>query len=173
VRETVLSIKQQVSSWATAVDASAAHYAASARPGAVAAAIAGCVALGGGATYCAKQGLPTRFPFVSGKDAQTVKPPGRAATPKQRRVAPRARVPAPASEPRTTPAAQRPAASHRGIRRPPERRRSPRDRAVAEELLVAPAGDEFGFERRSPTASQSTQPASPAPPPAAPAEFDP
>ncbi|HST40529.1 MAG TPA: sigma factor-like helix-turn-helix DNA-binding protein, partial [Conexibacter sp.] len=57
VRETfsgsTSSAKQHVTETATRLDAASAGYATSLRPGALAAAAAGCLALGGGATYCA------------------------------------------------------------------------------------------------------------------------
>lgn len=62
LRETVAgstsSAKHHVAETAARLDGATAGYAASLRPGALAAAAAGCLALGGGATYCAVEGVP-------------------------------------------------------------------------------------------------------------------
>jgi RNA polymerase sigma factor (sigma-70 family) len=52
------SAKQHAGSLAARVDTTMPHYVSGARPGALAAAVAGCVAIGSGATYCAFEGLP-------------------------------------------------------------------------------------------------------------------
>jgi Sigma-70, region 4/Putative zinc-finger len=59
VLDAASGVKQHAVSIATRVDPGAAGYAATARPGAVAVAVAGCLAVGSGATYCAVQGLPS------------------------------------------------------------------------------------------------------------------
>jgi Sigma-70, region 4 len=51
------SVKQHVMSLVARADPSAPHYALAARPGAAAAAVAGCLAIGGGATYCVLHGV--------------------------------------------------------------------------------------------------------------------
>ena len=67
--ETLVTAKQQLSetgayakshtaALAARADGSAPAYAAGARPGTAVALVAGCLAIGGGATYCAVDGLP-------------------------------------------------------------------------------------------------------------------
>ena len=53
------AVKTHISGVAARIDPSSAQYAAGARPGTTVAAIASCVAIGGGATFCAVEGLPT------------------------------------------------------------------------------------------------------------------
>jgi RNA polymerase sigma factor (sigma-70 family) len=68
--------KQHASGAVARVDPSAGNYAAGVRPGTAATVIAGCLALGGGATYCAVEGLPGPF-SSSTKEEHAVAPPGR------------------------------------------------------------------------------------------------
>jgi hypothetical protein len=62
--------KQHAVSAATRIDSSAGHYAAGARPGAVATIVVGCLAVGGGATYCAVEGLPAPLAPLAGMRAE-------------------------------------------------------------------------------------------------------
>ena len=58
--ELAVGAKQHAAAAAGRVDPGAPQYAAAARPGAVATVVAGCTALGGGATYCACMGFAAR-----------------------------------------------------------------------------------------------------------------
>ena len=51
-------LKQHATMVGARVDAASAGYTSAVRPGAVVAAVAGCIAVGSGATYCAVQGVP-------------------------------------------------------------------------------------------------------------------
>ena len=62
VAELAAGAKQHAAAAAGRLDPGAPQYAAAARPGAVATVVAGCIALGGGATYCAVQGLRGPLP---------------------------------------------------------------------------------------------------------------
>lgn len=64
-----VGVKHHAAGLVGRADPSTAHYAAGARPGAMVAAVASCVAIGGGAaTYCATQGLPDPIRPVFGLD---------------------------------------------------------------------------------------------------------
>jgi RNA polymerase sigma factor (sigma-70 family) len=137
-------------------------YATAARPGSVAAAVAGCIALGGGATYCVVQGVPGPLRGALGAE--------RAERPRAERRAPRTtRAPEPAPiRAVMTPAPTRTPAPERRER--PRRTPTPQPTAPAAAPAVA---QEFGAEG-------SGQPISPPPaesgggggaPPAG--EFDP
>lgn len=97
--------KHQVALLSTRVDPNATTVASGARPGAVAAAVAGCLALSGSAaTYCAVVGIPEPLRGAVGVEAKAphhakAKPPKRAA----RKARPAA---APAAQPTTTTAAR-------------------------------------------------------------------
>jgi hypothetical protein len=71
-------VKQQVSgTYNGAVDPTPL---AGVRPGAVAAVVAGCIAVGGGATYCAQQGVGPLGPvadLLGGQESGQQEPPGR------------------------------------------------------------------------------------------------
>ncbi|MDW5597415.1 sigma-70 family RNA polymerase sigma factor, partial [Conexibacter stalactiti] len=58
VTDLVSGAKQQALAATARVDSGTAGMASAVRPGTVAAAVAGCIALGGGATYCAVEGIP-------------------------------------------------------------------------------------------------------------------
>jgi RNA polymerase sigma factor (sigma-70 family) len=58
VVDVLASAKHNVVNLVTRADVATPQYLAGARPGAVAAAVAGCLAVGGSATYCAVEGLP-------------------------------------------------------------------------------------------------------------------
>lgn len=62
-------VKQHAIGVVSRADPASAHYAAGARPGAMAAAVASCVAIGGGAaTYCATEGVPDTLKPVLGME---------------------------------------------------------------------------------------------------------
>jgi RNA polymerase sigma factor (sigma-70 family) len=139
---------------------------AGARPGAVAAAVAGCLAVGGGATYCVHQGA-TPLTALAGLDkpAQHHK----AAKPAPHRAqAAQAAAPPPAVAPTVTTPVQT-------IQPPPPPPPPPTTTAT-----VAPPAPEDQFEptsaaasSRTPAATPAAKPAVPAPAPAdGPGEFD-
>jgi RNA polymerase sigma factor (sigma-70 family) len=81
VTEALVSVKEQASDVATQAkthaatfvsraDGSAPGYAAGARPGAAVAVVAGCFAIGGGATYCAVEGLPDPLRAIAPSEPQ-------------------------------------------------------------------------------------------------------
>jgi RNA polymerase sigma factor (sigma-70 family) len=168
----VSGIKQHVASAVTRVDPGA-GYVTGARPGAAAAAIAGCLAVGGGATYCAVNGLPDPLRHTS--HTATAAPghhrPAAAAKAIKATVAPAAAVPAKT----TTTARTKPATHHRTAAHTAAARRARRhQKAIAVEHKTAP---EFGVEGSGATSSSATSAPAPAPKPAPtpgpPGEFDP
>lgn len=105
-------LKQQAAALVTRVDPSGAGQVAGVKPGAAAAAIASCVAIGGGATYCAVEGIPEplRPAFV---DRAIERKPAEASERPAPEPSPPAPVPPPATEPSPAPAAA-PASTARG-----------------------------------------------------------
>ena len=181
--------KQQVVALSTRVDPSSPLVVAGARPGALAAAVAGCIALSGGAaTYCAVVGVP--FPRGALSPADTTKP----AAQTTRSVATVARRPAPSIPARIAPAAQRPTTTTQApapakakttTTTSPKRQETQARRAAADRRETV-AAQEFGAEGsgtpvQQPAAQNSTPapavvaaPSEAAPPAnAPPGEFDP
>lgn len=149
--------RAQVTSWATSADSATSQYLAGARPGTVTAVVVGCLAVGGGATYCASSGILDRH------DERR-----RAATLDEQR---RAKPPAPAPQVRRPMSAgaratQRNASPQR--RRPAAHRRTRLPATIAKSVATAPPHDEFGIERQ-PAQAGAAQAAPAAPP----GEFDP
>jgi RNA polymerase sigma factor (sigma-70 family) len=170
--------KQHASAVASRVDAATPQYASATRPGTLAAAVAGCVAIGSGATYCVVDGIPSSL--TSLVPAPRVEP----AKPKPKRRAPKARAaqstpaPSPAPQPVSQPApAPQPA---------PEPAPAPKPTpapAPAPAPPPAPPPEEFGVGEPEPAAtvagggSSGASTAGSSPPPSTPAappgEFDP
>lgn len=160
-------VKQHAGALVARVDPTTSHYAAAARPGTVATVVAGCVALGSGATYCAVEGVPDPVRSLVRLEAKHTKQPDK----------PRAaQAPEPAPAPPIVTATPEPA--------PPqtEPQPAPAPEAPAPEPAAPPApAQEFGLEgsgessgAASSAPPSSSPPASPSPQPAAPpGEFDP
>ncbi len=149
--------QQAVGLVARADPASGGNYLAGARPGTVAAAIVGCVAVGGGATYCATEGLPDSVRPVFGLERAEAErePPDRpraepANLPELPVVGPTPPAPEPAPAPPPAPVAP-----------PPEAAPAP---APPVAPAPPPAEQEFGIESQA-----AAPPAAPAPAPAPPA----
>lgn len=169
VADAVLLAKHQIASLGARVDPAAPVAAAGARPGALAAAAAACLALGGGATYCVVDGLGGAAP--SGAGAQVRARPPRAALATRQITLP-AVPPAYARRPEaavTTPAPatpRRPAPSKSTRKKtkaaPPEERPAtaqPVTRAVSPAPAAGTPSHEFGFERRAGGDAQKAAPA--------------
>lgn len=116
---------------------------ASVRPGAVAAAVAGCLAVGGGATYCAKQGADpfTAFSRFSGPEHHEKKPNSR---PKRARAA---QAP---EQPVVTPTVAPPAV---------QQQPTPQATTTATTPAALPPAPEDEYEPTSPSATTSSSPA--------------
>lgn len=136
------------------------------RPGAATAAIAGCLAVGGGATYCATEGLPDPIKPVFGIEQPE---PKKSEEPKaERPELPPAQAPAPSSLPTPAPPEDSPP--------PTPAPRSPQPEPQVREQPPPPpapvqAAREFGPEQAAPpsTSSGSTESfGAPAPPSPAP-----
>lgn len=139
-------------------DPGSVQYAAAARPGAAVAAVAGCIALGGGATYCAVQGVPAPLESLV---AHHHHHHHRAATPARLPVAVH-----PASARVQTVATPRRVAVTRARPTPAERTVSRESAALTKAAKkAAPVNRQFGFETGgSPSAAASTPPPAPAKP---------
>jgi RNA polymerase sigma factor (sigma-70 family) len=185
--------KQHAGALSARLDAAMPQYVSGARPGAVAAALVGCVAIGSGATYCALEGLPGpvgSHARVEAKAAKSEKakareprarPGNELATTSTKRlpVVPRAE-PEPRPEPARNaqrgraptparPSAAPPSAAPASTAPPP-----PASASVAPP--APPPLPEFGFEQGQSAGGggvSSAPPAAPSPPPAPPGEFDP
>ncbi len=117
VKAQLWELKAGINGLVSRADPSSAQYVAGARPGAAVAAIASCVAIGSGATYCAVQGLPDPVRALAGSQPHPASGPSpRAATsagaeaPSADVVPPVVEEPAPTPAPQSTPSA--PAAAH-------------------------------------------------------------
>lgn len=127
-------LKQHAFAIASRVDPSAPAYAAGARPGAVVAIVAGCVAVGGSATYCALEGLPEPLrPAAVREHAAEPKP--------QQRPTPRRR---PARVPRWERPPRRVAAAVQAVRARPHKPQPRRPERPSPRRAQARA--EFGLE---------------------------
>jgi RNA polymerase sigma factor (sigma-70 family) len=76
--ETVGQAKTQAASFVSRADLSVPAYAAGTRPGAAVAVVAGCLAVGGSATYCAVEGLPdplARVAEIQNEERAPAEPP--------------------------------------------------------------------------------------------------
>jgi RNA polymerase sigma factor (sigma-70 family) len=159
------AVKQHAVALVTRADPGVAGYAGAARPGAVAAAVASCIAIGGGATYCAVEGLPG--PLRSMVTQARSDQPRQQAKPKPRRERPVRAAATPVATPAPTPSPRRTA------------RTRPRPKPTAAPTAaptVTPVVQEFGLEGSAQqSGGGSSAPSAPAtPPPAAPpSEFDP
>jgi RNA polymerase sigma factor (sigma-70 family) len=151
--------KQHATAIAARVDSGTAGMSASLRPGPVAAAVVGCIAIGGGATYCAVEGLPgpVRSLLVQERPAPRHEAARRPQRQPARTVAtapaPRASAPRTGTQSRTTPKATAP-----------------------KQTAPSAADREFGLEGSgASTQSSGAGPAAvaPAPAPAPAGEFDP
>jgi RNA polymerase sigma factor (sigma-70 family) len=168
------TLKQHALALVTRADPGVAGYASGARPGAVAAAVASCIAVGGGATYCAVEGLPG--PLRSMVTDARSEEPRRSAKAKPKRERPVRAAATPAPTPVATPAATprpRPAATPR-----PKPKPKPAPTAAPEPPPATPVVEEFGLEGSGQPAGGGNAAQAPAAPPAAPApeppgEFDP
>ncbi len=157
--ELLTGAKQNAAGAVARLDPSGAGYGLSARPGAATAAIAGCLAIGGGATYCVVEGVPglqdrepeTRRSERKQVEAGQAEPPPRATSPKPAPPTPAKPAP-PAPEPSPTPA--------------PEPGPTPAP-------PPAPTAQEFGLEGSGEPAPAPSATPPPSPPPQPPAEFDP
>ncbi len=150
----VTGAKQHAASMAARLDPSGAGYTLTARPGAATATILGCLALGGGATYCAVEGIPG-WPDRS--------PAPRAAKPSERPAA--AEAPEPKRAVPVTAAPRQPKQS-------PARSSAPGQASGgAAASSAAATTQEFGLEgsAQSPGGATVTPPPAPQPP----GEFDP
>jgi outer membrane biosynthesis protein TonB len=171
VTEAVVAAERYLASIRIRLDASSASYAATARPGAVTAAVAACLATGGGVTYCAVEGVPEPLRTLVGAAGQT-----EASADKPRRAAPN-----PAPTPATTAPApvQPPAADPRPAADPNPRAPGPKpspsreeqaepepsDPAPEPEPQPAPQPAPAPVPEFSPEAPAAPAPSSPAPPP--------
>jgi RNA polymerase sigma factor (sigma-70 family) len=165
------SAKQHALSLVARADPSAAGYATAVRPGAVAAAVAGCVALAGGTTYCVVEGVPQPLrSILRPADGE----PKRAERPKPKAPRTSATV-----QPQRTPTPRAvvatPTPTERASRRREPARRSPTPVPTAPPAPV----QEFGLEGSGEPATSgggtpsNSPPASTAPSAAPPGEFDP
>ncbi len=146
--------KQQAAGIATRVDPSSAGYLGAARPGAVTAAVAGCVALGGGATYCVVEGVPSPLRPAAIAAKPDRERPERA--PPRPEAAPE--VSAPVSDaPQEAEAKAGPPQLEPQQVSPPASVPTPRPAKLAQSQ--PPAQQEFGFEGGGVRAPSSTQPA--------------
>jgi RNA polymerase sigma factor (sigma-70 family) len=161
------SVKHQATSLVVRGD-TAAQYAASVRPGGVAAAVVGCLAVTSGASYCAIEGLPFQTPLTRHEKKEPPKPK-QAATPAAARTAlPRdpgastasTATSAPSTTTRpsstTSTAASRKAAAVARVKRRQQR---------AAEFTFEGSGTTGGSTKAS-AASTTSPPAAPPPPPA-------
>jgi RNA polymerase sigma factor (sigma-70 family) len=159
--------KQQALSLVARGDPSAAQYAASARPGAIAAAIGGCVTLAGGAAYCVVDGVPEPLRSAIVHERAAEGSPG-TATRESRKG--RARVEAPPVVPARP---DRPAQPQPQPRPPaPSAEPNPTEPEPVATEPVAPSAQEFDPAPSVEQAAPSTQ-SQPPPSPEPPGEFDP
>jgi RNA polymerase sigma factor (sigma-70 family) len=177
--------KQQAGALAARVDAATPQYVAGARPGALAAVVAGCVAVGAGATYCAVEGISGPLTSVVPIDEKDER-----AKPKEKpRPKPVTAQAAPQRPPPVVSTIEAPVSKPRRERAPARQRASAPASASAPAPAPAPTSaapppapepvEEFGFEEPvqpagggSPSTA-SAPPAAPAPAPGPPGEFDP
>ena len=169
-----LGAKQHATSLAARLDPGAAQYGAGARPGAAVAAVAGCMALGGGAAYCVVESVPqpVRSLVGAGTERRAPEPPERpAAKPRAVTAAPAASTPERGpvrAAPAPAPKARAKAASTPAPRRKRSSERTPATSATnadAPPVVRLPA-DEFGFENPPQSGGSTTPPPAPAPAPA-------
>jgi RNA polymerase sigma factor (sigma-70 family) len=166
LEQIAVAAKQHATALATRVDPSAAGYASASRPGTVAAAVAGCIAIGGGATYCAVEGVPGPIRPLVQHEAKPKRSFSREPKPRTK-TTPATSASAP-EQPAPTPV---PTAADREPAPPP-----PPTPPTPPPL--APAGQEFGLEEPAPAPTGPPAPSgSPggqaAAPQAPPGEFDP
>jgi hypothetical protein len=159
------TVKEHATGVALRADPGAAGYAAGLRPGGMLATVAGCVALSGGAAYCALEGVPAAFQ-LRGQQTQ----PEDAPRPRAKRtpVVRASATPAPTAQPARPQPTATPAPRAR-------KRSAPKDKAQDDAPRVsAPAAvdAEFGVEAAVEPAAPAPSAAS-APPPQPPGEFDP
>jgi DNA-directed RNA polymerase specialized sigma24 family protein len=156
--------KQQLATVATRIEPGSAGYAAAARPGAVASIVAGCVALGGGATYCAVEGVPDPVRSLLRPDAQALRRPHD----EKKRAEP-------AADGQTVAPPPQPALPTE----PTEPQPQPEPGPAPPPPTPTPVEREFGLEgsgEPAPSTAGGLEPASPSPSPAPsgpPGEFDP
>lgn len=165
----VESVKTHAMSVVVRSDSAAAQYVASMRPGSVAAAVAGCLALTSGASYCAIEGLPFPTPLTHEakkerpKRTQAVKTPPRTTPSRDPAIAPvttaATRTPATSAPQKTT------TTSTAAARKAAEVKRIERRRKRAAEFTFEGAGSTSS----STTASAASNTAPPPPPPPPPA----
>ena len=179
--------KGHLSSLAARVDATTPGYASAARPGTVAAAVAGCIAIGGGATYCAVEGLPGSVGSLVGfpdppAPTERAKAPKRGPKPKRAaRPAQAVSYPTPppvqtTPEPTPPPEPQPPPAPPPAPAPAPAPEPAPPPPPPPEEFGLEGGGQPAATTSAPPTpAASSPAPSAPAPsaPPAPPGEFDP
>jgi RNA polymerase sigma factor (sigma-70 family) len=164
VTQLALAGRQHAAALEARSDAGLAGYVGSARPGGVAAVVASCLAIGGGAGYCAVHGISNPLDGLLGHD------PPHAAHRHRPRPAPARAVP----PPRPSPAPPKPVAP------PPKPEPKPKPEPPPPELETPSepeaAASEFGLEGSasgaSPESSEAAA-AAPAPAPQPPGEFDP
>lgn len=147
--------QQHVAGLATRLDPGSAGYAATLRPAPALAAVLGCVAIGGGATYCAIDGLPSLFrPVVEGEVDEVRKAADKRPRARAHKVAPVSAEPAPAPRPEPEPAErEQPAKAETPAPDP-----TPEDTA-ATSVPAAEAAPDFDIE----SAPAPVVPAAPAP----------
>ena len=141
------------------------------RPGAVAAAVAGCIAVGGGATYCVEQNTdPLAVLSALGRTEQRAEKPKAKKRPERARVAQVATTPTASVTPTTTPQA---------TPTPAPQQATPTPSPSATRAASLPPAPEDEFEPSSPVSAASAAPTAsstsntPAPAPAdGPGEFD-
>jgi RNA polymerase sigma factor (sigma-70 family) len=162
---TLQTMRAHFGSWTGGADMAAAQYAATARPGAIAAALASCLAIGGGATYCVTAGVFHDQPQSHNARAER-RDHGAASHAGRSNRAPQApKRPIVVAPPHRT---SRPAP-----RRTTHKSTTPLPHTIAHSVATAPPHDEFGFERRPAKAAVAASSARSSPPPAPPGEFDP
>jgi RNA polymerase sigma factor (sigma-70 family) len=167
VGDAVGAVKQHAASVVSRVDPSSAAYASGARPGAMVAAAAGCVAIAGGtATYCAVDGVPDPVRSLVGLEHANSRKPGPERPERPEEPPPVAPVvphapeetpPSPDAAPAPVPTQSEPLAPAPPPPPPPD------------EFSVEASGSGSGTSAPAPAAA----PPSSSSPPAPPGEFDP
>jgi hypothetical protein len=162
--------KQHVLAATTRVDAGTAGMAGAVRPGTVAAAVAGCLALGGGATYCAVEGLPQPVRGLvtsEPKQEQRAQQPRRS-PPRRQQASDPVTVPPAGARPASTTTPQQTrttaAVKPKQTAKPKPKRRPTHEQRARAAARTAPAApdpveDEFGASGSgTPAPSSSSQP---------------
>lgn len=167
-------VKQQLSWLAARLDAGSSGYAAGARPGAMLATVAGCLAIGAGGAYCVIEGPPLISGGSEPRAEAREQPPAEPVSETVQAPPPRDSAP---------PASPAGAAKKKRTERKPKPKPEPKRETKVQSSQSAPAPEtgeaeaaaepvtEFGFEEAAPSAEPA--PSAPAPSPPPPSEFGP